>query len=128
MKKTAVQNRKIIFALVAFSLTFPAHVFAQSGWTQGLANISKDKTGLSDTPIITLVGNILLWLLGGFGIVGVIGFVIAGILYITAFGDTTKMETAKNAMYYSIIGVIIGLAGLVVIKAASTLLGGATVF
>jgi hypothetical protein len=57
------------------------------------------------------------WLLGLVGVIGVIGFAIAGILYLTAAGDETRMGTAKKAMTYSIIGVIIALAGLVIINA-----------
>jgi hypothetical protein len=49
-------------------------------------------------------------------------------MYVTAFGDSSKMETAKSAMYYSIIGVIIGLAGLVAVVAISAMLTGTGLF
>jgi len=64
-----------------------------------------------------------LGLLAVVGIVGVIGFAIAGILYLTAAGDEGRIGTAKNAMMYSIIGVIVALAGLVALNFAKGMLG-----
>lgn len=75
----------------------------------------------SITEIITAVMN---WILGLVGILGVIGFAIAGILYLTAAGDDNRIQTAKNAMMYSIIGVVVALVGLVAIQAIETILGG----
>jgi len=83
------------------------------GWDLG--NIMS--FGLPQGSITDIFTGILLWILRLFGIFGVIGFVISGILYLTSAGDETKMGTAKRAMTYSIIGVLIGLAGLVIIKA-----------
>jgi len=39
----------------------------------------------------------------------IICFAWAGILYVTASGDPQKMEKAKKAFIYAIIGVVIGL-------------------
>jgi len=66
----------------------------------------------------------MLWLLGVLGFVAVIGFVISGIMYLVAAGDEDRQQQAKRAMIYSITGVIVGLAGLVVIYAADTMLRG----
>ena len=79
---------------------------------------------LPDASIYDIVINIMDWLLGLVGVIGVIGFAIAGILYLTAAGDETRMGTAKNAMLYSIIGVIVALAGMVALNFAGNLLGG----
>ena len=43
------------------------------------------------------------WLLALIGIFGVIGFAIAGILYLTAAGDEDRINKAKSAMMYAII-------------------------
>jgi hypothetical protein len=64
------------------------------------------------------------WILGIVGILGVIGFAIAGVFYLTAAGDEGRIGTAKNAMMYSIIGVIVALVGVIVLNAAKTMLGG----
>ncbi|MDR3583389.1 MAG: pilin [Candidatus Pacebacteria bacterium] len=92
------------------------------GWNVG--NLSG--FGLPSGSISGIIKNIPMWLLGIFGFVGVIGFVISGLMYLTAAGDTGQAETAKNAMVYSIIGIIVGLSGLVVIIAVNAMLNGTT--
>ena len=64
------------------------------------------------------------WLLGLVGFLGVIGFAIAGILYLTAAGDDDRIQTAKKAMLWSIVGVIVALLGVVIIQAADKMLSG----
>jgi len=79
-------------------------------------------TSLPMSPISDIVKNITLWLLSIFGFIAVVGFVISGIIYLTSAGDEDRQETAKRAMIYSITGVIVGLAGLVVVFAADMML------
>ncbi|MDP1883765.1 MAG: hypothetical protein Q8L10_00165 [Candidatus Moranbacteria bacterium] len=81
-------------------------------------------TGLPEGSITGIITNIMNWLLMLVGIIGVIGFAIAGILYLTAAGDEGRIDTAKSAMLYSIVGVIVAIIGVVVIKAAQGLLSG----
>lgn len=85
-------------------------------------------TGLPSGSIFNIIQNIMNWMLGIIGILGVIGFAIAGVLYLTAAGDDTRIQQAKSAMMYSIIGVIVALAGLVALKAAQGLLGASSNF
>jgi len=80
-------------------------------------------SGLPGGTIYEIIRGVMMWLLALVGIIGVIGFVIAGILYLTAAGDSSKAETAKNAMTYSIIGVIVALMGFVIIQAVDAMLG-----
>ena len=85
------------------------------------------KTATGDLPqatIYNIIKNILSWMLGIFGFVAVIGFVISGILYLVAAGDEDAQARAKRAMIYSITGVVVGLAGLVVIYAVDALFRG----
>jgi len=109
-----------IFGIVS-AVFFPAIAMAQ-GWNKS----NYDMTGLPKTSIFVIITNLVGWLLMIIGFIAIIGFIISGILYLTSAGDEDRQETAKRAMYYSITGVLVGLAGLVVIYAASNLLGGAT--
>ena len=84
--------------------------------------------GLSDMPIYDIAVNLLNWILAIFGIVGIIGFIISGIMYMLAAGDTSKIETAKKAMTASILGVVVGLSGLVVLYAVQSALSGTAFF
>ncbi|MEK7181649.1 MAG: pilin [Patescibacteria group bacterium] len=83
-------------------------------------------TGLSNAPISTIIQSFLYWLLGIFGFLAVIAFVISGIQYLTSAGNDKQVETAKKNMQYSIIGVIVALGGLVVILAVGEALSGAS--
>jgi hypothetical protein len=79
--------------------------------------------GLPKNTIYGIVTKALGWILAIFGFLGIIGFVIAGIIYILSVGDDDRMKIAKKAMLYSIIGVIVGLSGLVIIIAVNAFLG-----
>ncbi|MCX6765480.1 MAG: hypothetical protein NT136_00760 [Candidatus Moranbacteria bacterium] len=81
-------------------------------------------TNLPEGRMFDIVTNAMMWLLAIVGIIGVIGFAIAGILYLTAAGDETRIEKAKSAMLMSIIGVVVALVGLVIMRAVQTWLGG----
>ncbi|MDD5652164.1 MAG: hypothetical protein PHX98_02070, partial [Candidatus Moranbacteria bacterium] len=58
------------------------------------------------------------------GFIAIIGFVIAGIMYMTSAGDDDRIKTAKNAMKWSIVGVIVALMGFVILQAVDALLSG----
>ena len=77
---------------------------------------------LPNAPILAIVMGITYWLLAILGFLGIIGFVIAGILYLLAAGDEKQAGTAKNALKYSIYGVITALLGFIIIRAATTML------
>jgi hypothetical protein len=59
-----------------------------------------------------------------FAIMGVIGFLIAGIIYLVSTGDETAIARAKSAMLWSIIGIIVGLSGFLIMQAVAALLSG----
>lgn len=110
--------KKIAYGATSAALLLPAIAGAQ------FKAPSTGETGLPSNSIYNILSNGMKWLLGLVGIVGVIGFAIAGIMYLTAAGDEDRIKTAKSAMIYSIIGVVVALVGLVALGAASGLLGG----
>jgi len=108
--------KSLAYAASAMALSLPMIVSAQLREPSG--------TNLPAGTITNIVTKVMNWILGLVGVVGVIGFAIAGVLYLTAAGDEERIKTAKTAMLYSIIGVIVALLGLVILKAANTMLGG----
>ena len=80
--------------------------------------------GLPQGSILGIASNLLFWLLAIFAILGVVGFVIAGIIYLVSTGDETMITRAKNAMIYSIVGIIIGLSGFLIMQAVAAMLSG----
>lgn len=74
-------------------------------------------TGLSEKPVYDIVKNLLYWILGVFGLLAIIAFVISGVQYLTSAGDEKGVETAKRNMKWSVVGVIVALSGYVIILA-----------
>ena len=101
-----------------------APAIASAQWTSGRTNAAQ--SALPGGNLVDIIGNLMKWLLAILGFIGIIGFVIAGILYLTAAGDEDRINSAKSAMMYSIIGVIVALIGFVIIQAVTTWLGGSS--
>jgi len=97
---------------------------AGGGWS--LANLAG--FGLPAASITQIIRGLLMWLLVIFGLLGIIGFVISGIMYILSRGDDGQMEKAKEAMLYSIMGIVVGLMGIVIIQAIDMALRGLASF
>jgi len=74
--------------------------------------------------IRAILANVLGWILGIFGMLAILAFVVSGIQYFAAAGDEKMMETAKKNLIYSIIGVIVALSGFVIIQAIDSALRG----
>jgi hypothetical protein len=111
-------------ALNGLLLLAPAVAHGQT-WDASLT-AAQTNAGLPSGSITNIVISGLTWLLGLLGFLAIIGFVISGILYLTAAGNETQAEQAKNAMTYSIIGVVVALLGYVIIQAVNLWLGGAS--
>lgn len=79
---------------------------------------------ISDAPTVSQVlYNVLQFLLLIFGILGIIGLLIAGIIYLTAAGNEKQIEKAKKATMYSVVGIAVALGGYVLIKTIILLTG-----
>jgi hypothetical protein len=113
-----MKTKKIInlFLSILF-LTAPLISKAQ-GWDPGALTA----TGLPGGSITAIIFGLLQWTLRIFGFIAVIGFVISGAMYILSAGNEDTMQTAKKAMTYSIIGVVVALSGLVIIYAINSIL------
>ncbi len=113
--------KNVFFAALLAVLTVPSVALAQWSTT---APAGADT--LPVTSVFAIISNIMNWLLAILGFVAVIGFVIAGIMYLTAGGDAENQKKAKNQMLWSIQGVVVALIGWVVVMAAQNLLSGGT--
>ena len=85
-------------------------------------------TGLPDRLFIPILQDLVTWLLMIFGFIAIISFLVSGIMYLMAAGDEKAQEKAKKQMQWAITGVVVGLAGLVVIRAIDSLLRGGSYF
>lgn len=63
----------------------------------------------------TILQNVLSFLLSMVGILAIIMLVIGGLMYFAAAGDDRRVETAKKIVKFSIIGIAVALASLVIV-------------
>ena len=110
--------KKVVVAGSAIISAVPMIVNAQFAAPTG--------TNLQSGSIIGILTSGMNWLLIIVGILGVIGFVIAGIIYLTAAGDEGQIDKGKQAMVYSLVGVIVALIGVVIINAVQGMLSGSS--
>jgi ABC-type nickel/cobalt efflux system permease component RcnA len=68
------------------------------------------------TPIATILENILQFLLSIIGVLAIIAVVVAGLLYLTAAGNTKQIALAKKAFGFATIGLIVSLGALVIVS------------
>lgn len=73
-------------------------------------------------PVIDVIFTFVGWILSVFMLLAVIAFVITGIQYLFAFGDTYKAETAKRNFTYSVIAVSVVGGALIILITIDALL------
>ena len=66
--------------------------------------------------LVEIVRGVLDFLLSVIGVIGIIMMIIGGLMYLTAAGDESRAETGKKIVTYSIIGIAIALAALVIVS------------
>lgn len=112
-----IKTKKILSLLtltVLFSV--PALVGAQFDPGRGVG-----EANLSDASFYDVLVTIMQYLLAILTILGVLGFIISGIMYITA-GGSARAEAAQKWLVFSIVGILVGLIGYIVIRLIDNLL------
>jgi hypothetical protein len=114
-----MKTKKVLASIVTVIIMgIPFLVGAQYSPDQGMW-----ASGLDDTPVIDIIETVMLWLLLILTYIAVIGFIISGIMYITA-GGSGRAEEAKKWLTYSIIGTIVALSGYVIVRLVTDTLSG----
>ncbi len=127
--QTKFFSKWISRGIAYFLALVPFVASAESGNSDGDTFLTGGATsGLPAGSILEIVSNTMDWILAIFGFIAIIGFVISGILYLTAAGNDKQATSAKNAMTFSIIGVIVALLGYVIVLAVSNWLSGSSSF
>ncbi len=68
---------------------------------------------LSIGQIISNITNVLLFIVG---IAAVIGIIYGGFTYVTSGGDENRLRQAKEAILYSVVGLIISLLSFLIVQ------------
>ena len=122
--KKLLHNKNLLTGLFIFAVFFLVGINNSFAESTGWSTTNLLWFGLPSQSISGIIRNLLMWLLYMLGIVGVIGFVLSGIMYIGSIGEEDGIKRAKRAMTWSIVGVVVGLAGVVVIQAVDWALRG----
>ncbi|MFH1183142.1 MAG: hypothetical protein V1690_02680 [Candidatus Moraniibacteriota bacterium] len=115
--------KKITVLLPLLLIMIFAPVYAavsQEGWNPDALKV----TNLPDRPVATILLDFIGWAIIIIGLLGVIIFIYAGFLYLTAQGETDKIETAKKVMIYAIVGIAVAVLGYVAVKTINDVLVG----
>jgi len=113
-----------------FVSIFPALAQISSTVKGGLdatATASGYKSGTSTPPGLEVIaGRIITVVIGLTGLIFIVITVYAGTLYLTAFGDETKIKKAKGMLIQGVIGIVIIIAAYAISSFVLTQLNVAT--
>lgn len=118
----SISGRKKNISISFFSGIALMFCFAYFANAQGVA--LPTNVGLPGGDLTSIVSNFTNWLLAIFGFLAIISFLVSGMMYFFSAGDDTAQEKAKKQMTWSILGVVIGLIGLVVVYTVDMFLNG----
>jgi hypothetical protein len=115
----------ITAAMVGLALGIGAPSFLkQIGEVLGWGEIDSGPVAEAET-LAGIATNVLNFLLSIVGVIGIIMLVIGGLMYLTAAGDEDRINTGKRIVNYSIIGIAVALAALVIVTQIAAFLSGA---
>lgn len=109
--------KKYLISLIVLSvLILP--VLAAADTTSGGSGVGGTPSGTTDLPGLITGIKQMAWMV--FGVIAVIAFVIAGVLFLTAAGNPEKVQQARNAFLWGVAGVIVGILAFSIISIIQT--------
>jgi len=127
-------KKTVIGLSLAATLLFPVAAFAQTppaptgtptttdakgqvcegvGLATGSTGCDQPAGSTSVDSVIVTVVNILSFVVG---VAAVIMIIIAGLKYVMSSGDSNSVNSAKNTILYSIIGLVVAIASQVIVR------------
>ncbi len=100
-------KKSLISFIILSALALPVLALAQ-GTPSGGATLDSLVSGIKTAA----------WTI--FGVVAVVCFVIAGILFMTAAGNPEKIQQARNAFLWGVAGVVVGILAYSIISIVQT--------
>lgn len=81
----------------------------------GLTDVAANAPGVAKGSVFDMAMKFINFAITAIGVLGVIMFIYAGFMYMTAAGDESKISKAKNAMTYAIVGMVVAMLGYVAV-------------
>ncbi len=79
---------------------------------------------ISDAPkVSSLLLNISNFLLSIISIVAIIALIVAGLFYLTAYGDQERLGRAKKIALAALVGIVIAFGALIITKTVTDIFG-----
>ena len=110
----------IVAAVIGLAVGIAAPSFLREIYTALGSNVPGEVA--QSLSIAQIALNVLNFLLGIVGVVSIIMLVVAGMMYLTAAGNESQIETAKNMTKWSIVGIIVALSAIIIVKQIAGLL------
>jgi hypothetical protein len=105
---------KIMMIVFAMGILITPLVCLADGLTMPPAgDVGYDGT---ETDLVTIVENIIKWVVGFIVLISIFMFAYGGLTYLTAGGDETKIETAKKALASALFGLLIAALSYAIVK------------
>ncbi|MFZ2299664.1 MAG: hypothetical protein WAW00_00840 [Candidatus Moraniibacteriota bacterium] len=111
LAKGAITASMIGLAIGIAAPTFLKEIGTVLGWGEVNTGAVSGATTLSQ-----IARKVLDFLLSIVGVLAIIMLVVGGIMYLTAAGDEDRIDTGKKIVTYSIIGIAVALASLVIVS------------
>lgn len=109
-----ITSLALVLGVMAFqtpALAAPSDVFPSSSCGTNTSVCGKNNNALFD-----IIKNVINTLLLAAGIIAVIMIIIGGINYAISSGDSAKITSAKNAVLYAIIGLVIAALSFAIVN------------
>lgn len=112
-------------ALIGLAIALAAPTFLKELQTilGGSSSSNPDEMVSSALTVKDIALNVLNFLLSVVGIFGILGLVVGGAFYLTAYGDEDMIKKGKSIVKTSLIGIAIAFAALVIVRQIASLLG-----
>lgn len=104
-------STSFILAIIVASVVHAVPIDTLS--CNGVDSVICNNTSDSVDGIIKSVVSFLFWLIG---ILSVIMIIFGGIKYTTSAGDSGKLQSAKNTILYSVIGLAVAILALAIVN------------
>jgi hypothetical protein len=72
---------------------------------------------ISDAPpLVSYFYNVLDFVLSVVGVLGIIGLVVSGVLYLVSGGDANRVRLSKRTAVASVVGLLIAIGSLIAVR------------
>ena len=111
-------NRKTVYSLISFGLL--VFIFLPLGVAMGAVSLTPPISAQNFPDLIKSITKVVAGLIGGLATIMII---IAGFFFLTSAGIPSRVEAAKKALFFAIVGIIIAIIAGPIVDGILSMLG-----